>query len=361
MYHQELKRMLRSIAYVLSISTVIKAQTLVGCDSVNCVTQYNPPTCPINNITLSVIGITSFNTSVDPSPFTWTLGIQESEETVEHSVPTTHLKHRQTSSSPTGPVKPTATSSFNITLSRDFYLGTPPTTNLTSGSSTHACALFFDGIASDLTFGASATGTCNDALTASCVDDLLAQSQSQMAKILSGTPNAQSETDICNALQSAIKSQVPASCTAAKGGSWGDIVAQGLSSPISPPNTPKLPDCIPTTGENYELSLIHNTTSSSIIDVTHFALLSDLAKGAFYNGITPILTVLWNTSSSNDTSSITASAESHLSCLKVVESTNGEVGGDTSSPPKSEGSIMGIDKYWSWGIVTVVWGWIMFC
>lgn len=133
----------------------------------------------------------------------------------------------------------------------------------------------------------------------------------------------------------------------------------GLSSPISPPNTPKSPDCIPTTGENYELSLIHNTTSSSIADVSHSVLLSDLAKGKFYDGITPILTVLWNTSSSNDTSFIATSAESHLSCLKVVESTNGEVGG-TSSPTKSEGSVMGTDRYWNWGIVTVVWGWILF-
>ncbi|TGO11276.1 hypothetical protein BTUL_0113g00060 [Botrytis tulipae] len=346
---------------MLSIPAIIKAQAFVGCDSVNCVTRYNPPTCPINNITLSVIGITSFNTSVDSSPFAWTLGIQESEETVEPSVPTTHLKHRQTSSSPTAPVKPTPTYSFNITLSRDFYLGTPPTVNLTSESNTLGCALFFDGIASDLTFGTSATGTCNDALTASCVDDLLAQSQSRMAKILSSSLSTRDETDVCNALKSAIKSQAPASCTAAKNGSWGDIVAQGLSSPISPPSTPKSPDCIPPTGENYELSLIHNTKPSSIVDVAHFALLSDLAKGAFYDGITPILTVLWNTSSLNDTSTIVASAESHLSCLKVVESTNGEVGGDTSSPPKSEGSIMGINGYWSWGLVTAVWGWIVFC
>ncbi|TGO89844.1 hypothetical protein BPOR_0091g00100 [Botrytis porri] len=192
--------------------------------------------------------------------------------------------------------------------------------------------------------GTSATGTCNDALTASCVGDLSAQSQSQsqMAKILTSTSNARTETDICNALQSALKCQAPTSCTAAKDGSWGDVVAQGLRSSISPPSTPKSPDCIPTTGENYELSLVHNTTSSSIVDVSHFALLSDLAKGEFYDGITPILTVLWNTSSLNDTSSIIASAESHLSCLKVVESANGEVGGDTSSPPISACSIMGL-------------------
>ncbi|KAF7897368.1 hypothetical protein EAF00_005596 [Botryotinia globosa] len=182
-----------------------------------------------------------------------------------------------------------------------------------------------------------------------------------MAKILSGTSSTRDETDIFNAVQSAIKSQAPASCTAAKDGSWGDIVAQGLSSPLSPPSTPKSPDCIPTTGENYELSLIHTTTSSSIVNVAHFDLLSDLAKGALYDGITPILTVLWNTSTSNDTSTIVAGAESHLSCLKVVESTNGEVGGDTSSPPKSEGSIIGINEYWSWGLVTAVRGWIVFC
>ena len=220
--------MLRFITFVLSISTITKAQTLVGCDSVNCGTQYNPPSCLVDGATLSAIGITSFNTSVNSSPFTWTLGIQKSDETAESSVPTTHLKNRQTSSYPADPVKPTATYSINITLSRDFHLGTPPTINLTSESNTHACALFFDGIASDLTFGTSATGTCNDALTASCVDDLLAQSQSQMAKLLSGTSNAQNETKICSALQSAIKSQAPISCTAAKSGSWGDIFAQGI-------------------------------------------------------------------------------------------------------------------------------------
>lgn len=92
MYHQKVKQMLRFITFVLSISTITKAQTLVGCDSVNCVTQYNPPSCLISGATLSMIGITSFNTSVNSSPFTWTSGIQESEETVESSVPTTHLK-----------------------------------------------------------------------------------------------------------------------------------------------------------------------------------------------------------------------------------------------------------------------------
>lgn len=117
-------------------------------------------------------------------------------------------------------------------MSRDFYLCTPPAVDLTPESNTHACALFFDGIASDSTFGTSATGTCNDALTSSCVDDLLAQSQSQMAKILSSISNTRNETDICNALQSAIESQAPVSCTAAKDGSWGDIVAQGMSSSI---------------------------------------------------------------------------------------------------------------------------------
>ncbi|KAF7897369.1 hypothetical protein EAF00_005597 [Botryotinia globosa] len=147
MYHQVAKLMLCSIAFMLFFPAIIKAQALVGCDSANCVTRHNPPSCPINNITLSVIGITSLNTSIDSSPFTWTLGIQESEDPVESSVPITHLKHRQTSSSPTGPVEPTPAYSFNITLSLDFYLGTPPKVNLTSKSNTHACALFFDGIA----------------------------------------------------------------------------------------------------------------------------------------------------------------------------------------------------------------------
>lgn len=50
-----------------------------------------------------------------------------------------------------------------------------------------------------------------------------------------------------------------------------------------------------------------------------YGLLESDFTNSFYDGVTPILTLLWNAT--------TVNAEAYLSCLKMAESTNGEVGG----------------------------------
>ena len=56
------------------------------------------------------------------------------------------------------------------TFNKSFYFGTPPDKNLTDVG---ACAVFFTELIEDVTFGKDkAKGTCQDALTAECVDAL---------------------------------------------------------------------------------------------------------------------------------------------------------------------------------------------
>jgi hypothetical protein len=171
----------------LSVSQA-QTQTLVGCDAVHCPTNYKTSTCPVGNATLSHLGITSLNTSLASSPLTWTLGTQVTFDPSNSSL---------------------------ASLDRDYFLGTPPTISNLTSIPYHGCALFFDGISANLSFPNTAresgSGTCNDALSSSCVTDLLAQSQSELKTLLDS--DSGSESKICSALQSALQSKPPTSCT----------------------------------------------------------------------------------------------------------------------------------------------------
>jgi hypothetical protein len=188
----------------LSVSQA-QDQTLVGCDAVHCPTNYRTSTCPVGNTTLSYLGITSLNTSLASSPLTWTLGTQTILDSSNNSV---------------------------VSLDRDYFLGTPPTASNLTSNTYYGCALFFDGVsATNLSFPntphESGSGTCNDALSTSCVTDLLAQSQSELNTLLSS--DSSDESKVCSALQSAFQSKSPTSCTDIfpNDNVWGDIIVRG--------------------------------------------------------------------------------------------------------------------------------------
>ena len=291
---------------------------LSGCDAVDCPTDQNGKSqCVLGNVTAAALGVLSFNASLSPQPLTWTLIVQS-------------LNSQQ-----------------NL-YERDFFLGTPPSLNLSQKTTTtstpyrqpQACSLFFEGIAPHLRFPGSDPlydqGTCNDALNADCVADLQAQAQSELSKILhdsssggasSSKGNSNSTTlasSVCEALGTSLRDNAPTSCTLASGGHWGSILSRPLISPQSP--KPVQPDlCHPTTeGADYELTLIAadqiNARSRNTTDI----------EDVVY-GVTPIITVVYGGNGTDD-----QNAEIDLSCIKPIES-NGS--GRNSTSQKDSGTV----------------------
>ncbi|PQE12559.1 hypothetical protein CJF30_00002431 [Rutstroemia sp. NJR-2017a BBW] len=301
----------------LSVSQA-QDQTLVGCDAVHCPTNYKTSTCPVGNTTLSLLGITSLNTSLASSPLTWTLGTQVTYDSSNKSL---------------------------ASLDQDYFLGTPPTIlNLTSNTY-HGCALFFAGVsATNLSFPntphESGSGTCNDALSTSCVTDLLAQSQSELNILLSS--DSSNESKVCSALQSALQSKTPTSCTdiLPNHNGWGNIIVRELTGSNAAPFSQKSSDCNATTGENYNLSLVQSTRTSA-------ALSSGTLQKLMF-GITPVLTIIYDPKNN-------ASGESHLSCLKVVATSQGEVADTDPAEKKSDGTVG--KSVWGWGLGFVLGFW----
>jgi hypothetical protein len=112
-----------------------------------------------------------------------------------------------------------------------------------------------------------------------------------------------------------------------------------LTGPNAAPFSEKSPDCNATTGENYNLSLVQSTHTSAGVGT--------LQKLLF--GITPVLTILYDPKNN-------ASGESHLSCLKVVATSEGEV---SDPAPKKSDSTLG-KSVWGWGLGFVLGFWIAY-
>lgn len=178
-----------------------KAQ-LVGCDAAECpLNQYNRPQCVIGNLTANEIGIANVSTAISSEPLTWTLS----------------------TSSSTDP-----TNSSQLMFTRSFYLGTPPSLDLQTSTAVQGCALFFEGISSDLAFPLhdldTDVGTCSDALNATCVNDLMSQANSALDNIMAGTNDT---TTSCQSLEARLRDSTPQRCSSAHHGSWGTITVRG--------------------------------------------------------------------------------------------------------------------------------------
>ena len=84
----------------------------------------------------------------------------------------------------------------NSLVERDYFLGTPPSLNLTDSSTVRSYALFFEGMSSSLNFRFNpdlpsgvqdSVRTRNDALEASCISDFMSQVRDKMKTILTAT------------------------------------------------------------------------------------------------------------------------------------------------------------------------------
>ena len=261
---------------LLSLSRLSIAQ-LSSCDAVNCpLDQYGNFECAVGNITAGALGVTSFSSPLSSQPLTWTILVQS-------------IKGQLNS------------------FERDFFIGAPPSLNLSSSQS-QACGLFFDGVATKTEFPGTDPeydqGTCNDALTQSCVNDLRTQARTELAKIrgASGGDNSSSPASVCGKLGDVLRDKAPATCSVASGGSWGVVLARPLTGEAASPPV-KLGDCHPTTGEDYNLALVASNRLNAPSRNT-----TDVAPILF--GVTPIMTVVYGGG--------IPESEMDLSCLKTA-------------------------------------------
>jgi hypothetical protein len=175
------------------VGTYSSAQALVGCDAVN---------CPIGNTTASQLGIASLTSAISPDPLTWTVAFRAGTNILN---------------------QPSAT--------RDYYLGVPPSINLSATTAYTSCALFVEGVTSTLHFPGLTRGVdvgdCTDALGSQCSRDLLGQALTELGTTRVG--NSVKTASVCGLLPDALSGTAPQSCSrAAKGGgSWGSVVAKG--------------------------------------------------------------------------------------------------------------------------------------
>ncbi|KAF1949402.1 hypothetical protein CC80DRAFT_497560 [Byssothecium circinans] len=259
------------IAILLTLSSnKATAAELLGCDAVGCPEDQNQRTqCSVGNATLRVLGITNITTSLDKSPITWTIGYNEGKKPGNDSVDT---------------------------YDRNFYLGTPPSLQL---KDTTGCALFFEGVAPSIALPKPKPGpsnianfTCSDVLKEDCVSDLISQAKSA-AKGIDG------KDDFCSSLQKSLVDKPPSTCSLVKG-SWGAVFAQPLTGDKAPVRT-NLTTCRPTTGQNYDVSLVlSNRKDSNLVNGGMAPILRSVA---------PVMTVFRKGDNT----------EAYLTCLQMVE------------------------------------------
>lgn len=193
-----------ALVICLSLFTQRAYSQLVGCDVLECDGGANDG-CTLGNTTSSYIGTTSFTTSISPGdvPLAWTVGASSES-------------------------KGSASNLTDVFFTKNFYLGTPPSLDLASPTGFAGCALFFEGIARSLPLNGSAefgTVTCDQALQAACVNDLMSQATQQIQSLrTSGNSETQS---VCAALQARMEPNPPASCRSIAAVTWGSVVPKG--------------------------------------------------------------------------------------------------------------------------------------
>ena len=265
------------VSIILSHSSYAE---IVSCDEAKCPTgSYNTPQCVLGNMTAGAIGISNFNSLLSsPQPLTWTLSVQ-------------------------------AISNQNNVFERDFILGKPPTVNLqqTNSSQPQACSIFFEGVATKLRFPGTDPeydqGTCSDAITAACVNDLRTQGYDDLKNILRKEErNGSSTMSVCTRLGNALRDHAPSSCAIAVDGKWGDLLVRPLTGQNNSLPIPK-GSCHPTTKDDYDISLVAANRISTASRNT-----SDIQAVLF--GVTPIMTLVFGNG--------VPDVEVDLTCLKTV-------------------------------------------
>ncbi|KAJ9639192.1 uncharacterized protein PV06_09928 [Exophiala oligosperma] len=281
--------------------------TLVGCTSIpGCSSDTG---CTVGNATNIFLGATTFNATLPPS---------SRSDSNSQSVELTWTVGALSSSS--------SSSASDTQFTKNFYLGYPPTLDLSGTSAFAGCALFFEGIARSISLNGTEYGsmTCGAALGDACASDLLDQAEKQIQTSMQGGKEGD---DACSKLQDTLERNPPQSCRSLATVTWGSVVAKDLTgpnAPLSPPQTTTTTttaqgsECHPTLGgKNYNVALIESQTVSSE------EVSSDHAP--FFYSITPVVSVFYTTGST----SASSNAKAYMSCLKVVD--DSVSGGGSSS------------------------------
>ena len=194
-----------SFLQAFAVLAVDLGQPIVGCSEVDCPTANNTTSaeCRVADRTLSLIGLSTFNTAVADDDFTWTEGIQ-AYDNLDPNVDDDRV------------------------YERNFYLGSPQGFDLVENSTASgfgACALFFTTVSESVTFGGdkneTSVGTCNDALSSDCVNALLKQATDVASKF--------SASESCKKLQSDFESNLVPECSrVATGDKWEGLKVQGM-------------------------------------------------------------------------------------------------------------------------------------
>ncbi|KAL9108923.1 MAG: hypothetical protein Q9227_006319 [Pyrenula ochraceoflavens] len=274
-----------------------------GIDAVNTSSdQFGHPECVIGNFTSHALGIASFSVASISQTLTWTVALSSTPDSSNQS---------------------------QLLYDRNYILGAPKTAKLTDSRTFHGCALFFEGMTPSLSFqdanNETSTGSCIDALPVSCINDVikLAQTEGKIAQ----NQRSNSTLSVCSALQHRIGDSMPNSCNAVKSG-WNNILVKDLTGPTAAPLL-RVGSCYPTTGTNYEFSLVESFRRAS---APEYELIEP-----FESGVTPVLTAFYNSTSD---SFITPDVD--LTCLKALTSTAGETNDISSKSAKSPSDRMDI-------------------
>lgn len=283
--------------------------------------EYGHPQCIFSNFTSNALGVANFSVHsiADLQPLTWTValsGASGASDDLSHSL-----------------------------YDQNYILGAPRSAGLLNLTSLYGCGLFFEGMTPLLSFPGkdreTSVGTCKDVLTTECVDDILNQAQAEGLK-LQKTQKDQKNSNlsaICTTLQQRIVQSPPASCNIATTSDWENILARGRSTrqsfntsfsnelDLTGPSVAHAVNegsCHPTTGDDYEVSLVasYRRVSEPIYDRVM----------PFLSGVTPVMTAFFDFSTQNSTS---ATPDVQITCLKALTSTAGMTVEIDDGPHKS--------------------------
>ncbi|CAG8949769.1 hypothetical protein HYFRA_00004092 [Hymenoscyphus fraxineus] len=297
-----------SLTFAALNFAAVHGQTLpkeiVGCADIGCPLQENRSSinCNVVDKSFYTIGLARIpGTSTALNGLSWTQGVAVTDDEPNKS----------------------------RTFEKNFYLGTPPSTNL---NGTGGCAVFFNkarGVkfpenGNDIK---SSTGKCQDAIDSSCLDGL-----SKTALDIADGFNMSSQ-EACRALLNRFKDSSPKSCENLP---WDGLTILPLSGENAPAKinstANSTSNCWPITPKSDDLTLVNTVPSQGDYNASTI-------EEALYS-ITPILTVFYP---GNGT--LINKPEAHFTCLKGITNlspgagnqSNGTTGGD---PKKSAAAVV---------------------
>ncbi|KAH0351925.1 hypothetical protein KCU81_g2192, partial [Aureobasidium melanogenum] len=279
-------------------STTVTGETLLGCAAIHCPNlspDHEEPSCQVQEQDHTWVGIETVPNPIDASAgnFTWTLGVQPE--------PYLYGGHVNTPG-----------------VTRSFYLGTPPGTDLANASYT-GCALIFDRPDSHgfvLPYGSGdptqvTSDSCSWGLGMDTGDQCLEDLQSAALEIAAAATDEQNSTTICTNIADSISRKSPASCSRLQQNdiypyTVYPVVLTGSDAPEPIlPSTNASSNCWPTLPKTNELTPLYSFNYSTNKSFSWFAY-------------SPVMSLFFDTE--NSASSSDRLRQSSFHCLKAIDS-----------------------------------------